>query len=806
MIRNYFKTAFRNLLRNKAFTTINVLGLALGIATCLLIMLFVTNELSYDRYNKDYQRMYRVVFKGKVQGGELKEAVTMAPVASTLQREFPEVQQATRIHSDDRPPIAYGDKIFRGDQLAFVDSNFFSVFTLPLIKGNPKTVLAEPYSVVITKKLAKKYFGNEDPIGKMIVYKNNGSSMKITGMIDEVPVNSHFHFDLFVSLSTVPKSRAEDWMSSSYYTYLVLPEGYDAKKLEAKLPSIMDKYVSPQLKEKMGVTMAEFRANGNDINFHLQPIKDIHLHSDLTGDMEAYGNITYVYIFSAVAIFMLMIACINFMNLSTAGASKRAKEVGVRKVMGSLKSQLIGQFLSESLLVTGAALVLAVVFVYLALPVFNHLSEQNLRFDIFNSPGTIVLLLGFGLFTGLLAGSYPAFYLSSFNPVQVLKRRFSTGKSGNRLRSGLVVFQFFISIILIVGTAVVYKQLSYIHNTDPGYNKDKVLVIHETYLLDRNQNAFREQLLLDPRIVRVTASAYLPAGGSNSNNFFIYGDNNSSQVTKTLRYEVDEEYIPTLGMKVLAGRNFSKDFGADSSGIIINQVAARTFGWGDSALGHTLTHTENDGSKRVYTVIGIVRDFHFKSLHEIITPLVMTKGTDYGTMIAKINTTDTKSLLNSIEQKWNAFNAGAPFAYSFLDERYNNTYKAEQNIMKILGIFAGLTIFVACLGLFGLVTFTAERRTKEIGIRKVLGADVTGIVSLLSRDFLKLVVLAFVIAIPVAWIVMNKWLEDFAYKVNIGVWEFGLAIVLALFVTILTVSFKAIRAALANPVDSLRSE
>lgn len=806
MFSNYFKTALRNLLRNKAFTAINVLGLALGIATCLLIMLFVTHELSYDRYNKKYKEMVRVTFRGKVQGGELKDAVVMAPVASTMLREFPEVKEATRIRMDGRPPIVYGTKTFREDEMAFVDSNFFQVFTIPLLKGNERAVLTEPNTVVISKAIAKKYFGEEDPIGKMILYRNNNVSMKVTGVFDAVPENSHFHFELFGSLSTIPDSRDDDWMSSRFFTYLVLQQGYDYKKLEAKLPSLMQKYISPQLKERMGVTLTEFRKNGNDLNFHLQPLKDIHLYSDFSSDMSAYGNKTYVYVFTAVAVFMLLIACINFMNLSTAGASKRAKEVGVRKVMGSLKSQLISQFISESMLITAVAMIIGVVLVYIALPLFNELSDQNLTFDVFSNPAIIPTLILFGLFTGLLAGSYPAFYLSSFNPVQVLKRRFNTGKAGSRLRSALVVFQFSISIVLIVGTAVVYKQLSFINKNNPGYDKDKVLVIHSTYWLNGKQNVFREQLLQDPRIVSVTASGFVPAGGSNSNNFFLYADDKSDQIIKTLRYDIDEQYIPTLGMQLVQGRNFSKEFGADSLSIIVNEAAVQAFGWKGSPLGKTLTHLGNDKIKRTFTVTGVVKNFHFQSLHQLITPLVMVKGSDNGTLLAKLNTNDVKPVLAALEKKWNNLNPEAPFAYSFLDERYNNTYKQEQNIMRILGIFAALTIFVACLGLFGLATFTAEQRTKEIGIRKVLGANVTGIVSMLSRDFLKLVLIAFMIATPLAWLLMSKWLNDFAYRINLGAGEFILAMILAMIVTMITVSFKAIRAALANPVDSLKSE
>ncbi len=806
MFRNYFKIAVRNLWRNKGFSAINIFGLALGIATCLLIMLYVQNELSYDRYNEKADHIVRVVFRGKMQGGEIKESNVMPPVAQALKKDFPEVLEATRIRSNGFHRVSYGDKMFKDDALAFVDSNFFQVFTLPLIRGDAKTVLLQPNTIVISRSVAQKYFGNNNPIGKVLVFKDDKTALTITGEIDEVPVNSHFHFGLFASMASLPEAREESWMSSNFYTYLVLPKGYEYKKLEAKLPQEIDKYIGPQLQKGMGVTLQQFRKAGNNIGLYLQPLTDIHLHSDFTGDMEPYGDIQYVYIFSAVAIFMLLIACINFMNLSTASASKRAREVGIRKVMGSVKMQLVRQFLLESLLLTTVALVLALGIVYWALPVFNMLTGQNISLHFTSSPWVIPALVLFGLFTGILAGSYPAFFLSSFNPIAVLKGRFTGGKKSIGLRSGLVVFQFFISISLIIGTTVVYKQLSYIQHKKLGYDKNQVVVIEQSGALGRNDEAFKQELLTDPRVINVSESGYLPAGNSFGNNYMAYPDEHSTQLIKALRYDVDYSYIPTLGMQIAKGRNFSKEYGGDSTGVIVNETAAKAFGWGQSAVGHTISHTDNDGTKYNYHVIGIVKDFHFKSLHELITPLVMIMSNDYSTIIAKVKTGDIKGVLASMKNKWAKFTTETPFTYSFLDDRFNATYKAEQNIGRILGIFAGLTIFVACLGLFGLATFTAEQRTKEIGIRKVLGADVTGLVSLLSKDFLKLVLIAFIVASPMAWYVMNKWLQDFAYRINISWVVFAVAGLAVVVITLITVSYQSIKAALKNPVDSLKTE
>ncbi|SDF35591.1 putative ABC transport system permease protein [Dyadobacter soli] len=811
MLKNYFKIAWRNLVRNRVFSAINIAGLAIGLASCMLISLYVIDELSFDRFHEKANRIVRTTFKGTMQGGIINESHAMPPTAAALKADYPEVLESTRLRQGGKPLVLLGNQLYNDEKLAFVDSNFCSVFTLPFIEGNAKTALLEPNTIILSETTAKKYFGKTDVIGNIITFKDWNKTLRVTGVMKDMPSNSHIRFDLLGSMATLDEAKSTSWMTSEFFTYLVLPEGYDYKKLEAKLPATIDKYISPQLKQSMGVTMAEFRKQGNNLELKLQPLTDIHLHSDFQYDLDVNGDITYVYIFGAVAVMMLLIACINFMNLSTAGSSKRAREVGVRKVMGSEKSELVGQFLTESILLTSLAMVLAILLGVVALPVFNELSGKNLSLQWDAVPGLIPALIGFGLFVGIFAGSYPAFFLSSFKPITVLKgglsviKYTSSGRSFN-LRSGLVVFQFFMSIILIVGTTVVFQQLQFIRNKKLGYNKDQVIVI-PVWSLGKNMQAFREGLTSDSRIENVSLSGYVPAGPSDNNNFTVNPDGKTDRMVKTLRYEVDYNYMATLGMEIARGRNFSNDYGTDSTAIIINETAVKTFGWKpENALDRTITRNNNEGKKATYHVIGIVKDFHFQSMREQIGPLVMTLNNGWGWMLIKTRSAEVSGLLASMKKNWDGFHSDMPFSYSFLDERFNETYKAEQKTGQILGTFAGLTIFVACLGLFGLATFTAEQRTKEIGVRKVLGASVAGIIALLSKDFLKLVIVALLIATPAAWWLMDRWLQEFAYKIDVTWWMFALAGALSVLVALCTISFQSVKAALMNPVESLRSE
>lgn len=806
MYKSYFKIAWRNLLRNKTLFAINIAGLAMGIATCLVILLFVVDELSFDRYHAKADRIARVVLKGKVNGEVIKEAVTAAPVGPTLKNEFPEVVEATRLRNGGFPKIAYENKSLKNNKLAFVDPNFFQVFTIPFLQGNPETALLEPNTIVITAEQASKYFGGEDPLNKLLVFLKSGEQYKVTGVIDKMPANSHFHFDLFASMTGLEDSKKNDWMSSRYYSYVVLDEGASIGALENKLPAIIAKYMGPQVAQ-MGMTFEKFRENGNEISLFLQPLADIHLHSDVSSqtELEAGGDVKSVYIFGAVAVFMLVIACINFMNLSTAGATKRNKEVGVKKVLGSQRIQLVHQFLIESFISTAMAMALAAIFVIFALPVFNQLSGKALEAGFLLSPSVLAALALLCILITLLAGTYPAFFLSSFNPIAALKNKTAGGGRNKGIRSGLVVFQFVISAGLILAIIVVSQQMDFIQNKKIGYDRSQLLVLRESYLLGNNENAFMNQLANDPRVESITRSAFVPAGPTDSNMTGVYPGQQHEAVRRTIIYNIDAKYIPTMGMELAAGRNFSETPGADSLNVIINETAAQIFGLAANPLGQTLTANTGDNEKRTLTVIGVIRDFHFRSLREPIAPLIMLNN-PYGGLIIRTKTAEIAGLLASIEDKWKAFHVEEPFSYGLVDELYNETYLAEQKMGTILKIFGFLTIFVACLGLFGLITFTAEQRVKEIGIRKVLGADVTQIVSLLSRDLIMLVFVSFIIAFPLGYYLMDKWLQDFAYKIDIQWWVYALAGMTTLLIALSTMSFKTIKSALANPVKSLRSE
>lgn len=806
MIRNYFKIAWRSIKKNKLFSAINILGLSIGIAVCFIIMLYVQNELSYDRFNKNADQIVRVVFNADINGGKIFEANVMPPLAYAMKNDYPEVQDATRLQVAGAPKINYKEKSFKDDEMAFVDPNFFTIFTLPLIEGDTKTALQQPNTIIITKALANKYFGDEEPIGKTLNFPGiRDLSFKVTGIIDKVPANSHFHFELFASMLSLDAAKSDSWMESNFFTYLLLKKGTDAKKLASKLPGMVEKYMGPQIQQSMGISLKQFITKGNQLGFALQPLTSIHLYSHANYELSPQGNAMYVYIFGAIAIFMLLIACINFINLSTASASQRAKEVGVRKVMGSGKIQLIKQFLIESALLVFIALLISAVLVELVLPVFNSISNKNLHVD-FNIK-IISAFIGLGLVVSFIAGLYPAFYLSSFKPIDVLKGKFTPGNKSFGLRSSLVVFQFFISVGLIIGTIVVWQQMKFIQNKNLGYEKEQLLTLPNSYALGQNEEVYKQEMLNDPRIVNATVSSYKPAGPSASNNAFAYPLGHDNEIMKTQEYHVDENYIPTFEMKMASGRNFSTIFATDSTAMIINETAASAFGWNDvTAVGKIIVRENSDRGKDVsFRVIGVVKDFNFKSLHEPITPLLMTLNPDWG-LVFKVKTADIKSLLATMKTKWDQFNTGEPFNFTFMDDLYNKTYSAEQNTGTILNIFALLTIFVACLGLFGLVTYTAEQRHKEIGIRKVLGASVHTITKMLSKDFIKLVFISCLFAFPLSWWAMNEWLQSFAFRININGWVFLIAGCSALLIAFVTVCFKAIRAAMANPVKSLRSE
>jgi putative ABC transport system permease protein len=817
MLKNYLKIAWRSLMKNRNIFIINSLGLAIGIATCLTISLFVADELSYDRFHTNAKDTYRVVLNAKMGDELIKEAAIMAPVASTLKQELPEIKYTTRIYKfTDAAKVTYQEKTIRRGKMVMADSTFFDVFDFKFLSGQPKIALIKPNTVVLTKEQAEAYFGKTDPINKSIhikdigIWNENGFQdlsglFTVTGIIEKMPTNSHFHFDILASMASNHLAKNESWLQGQYYTYITLNKGVDLKNLEAKIRTSVNKHLGPQMKAKMGMSLEVSIAKGNKFELSLQPLLDIHLQSNLRGELEQGGTLKTVTIFGAVALFMLLIACINFMNLSTASASKRVKEIGMRKVLGSAKSQLIYQFLSESFISTVFAMILGISLFYLALPYFNQLSNKHIEISALFHIKYISFLMAITLSISLLAGAYPAFFMSSFNTLQALKNRFtSSGSKG--VRSSLVVFQFAISATLIIGTLVVSQQMNYIQNKDVGYNRKSLIVLREAGFLGNNLDAFRNELKNDVRVKSITKSAFVPAGPTDSNMQLVMKANDPSQRLRVREYSIDEEYVPTLGMKIINGRNFAKLSDENTTNVIINETAIKSIGLPKNPVGSILKMGGNgDENAPLLTVVGVIKDFHARSLREPIEPLIM-KYNPYYSLIIKAENKDIPSLIKSMESRWNTFGTGEAFNYAFLDELYNETYLREANMNFILRIFALLTIFVACLGLFGLITFTTEQRYKEIAIRKTLGSSVSQIVALLSKDFLLLISISLLIAFPLGYYMMQNWLQDFEYRINISWWIFALAGLFTVIIAFITISFKSIKAALMNPVKSLKTE
>ncbi len=803
MLKNYFKIALRNLRNSKAFSFINIFGLAIGLTCFMFIAVFVYNELSYDKYPAEAKNIYRVNLGVTGNGNTAGYVNVNNGVGPGFKNAFPEVKAFTRI-----VPVAdfikYDNNQFKEEHLAFADSTFLQMFSIPLLEGSTANALVEPNSVVISKELAKKYFGAGEPIGKSLAIGTQRTLYKVAGVFDKVPDDSHFHFDAFLSLSTFHITNAT-WSNVGFYTYLLLDKNTDPKKLELKFPQLVAKYVVPEIQHDMGVSLAEAQKSVNTFVFTLQPLTDIHLYSNTKYEMEPNGDIQYVYIFSALAIFILLLACVNFTNLSTARAVKRAREVGIRKVLGSLKKQLVFQFLTESVLLTFFSMLCSYVLIYLLLPYFNQVANKDISFEFFLGYRSVLVMISLVFLAGILAGIYPAFFLSSFNTIKVLKgSSYALGSQRKPLRSSLVVFQFFVSIALIIATIIVYRQLHYMQNKKLGYDKEQVLFLPDARLLGQNQTAFEQQLLRGSRVVSASISRFVP-GGVFLGGTQIYPKNenrNGTEIHANI-YHIDYDYLKTLGIKIVQGRNFSRDFPTDSSGILINEAAVRELGWsGTNPIGKSIVRSGRQQLK----VVGVVADFNYASVKQKVAPMMMILGGNYGGLIVKINTPDVKGFLANLKKQWNGFNPDGPLGYTFLDDNFAKLYTSEQRTQQIFSAFAILAIIIASLGLFGLSAFVIEQRTKEIGIRKVLGASVQNVLLLVSKEFLLLAGIAFIISIPVTWWAMHMWLQDFAYRIYISWWIFAIAGVVAILIASLTVSFQAIKAAIANPVKSLRAE
>ena len=804
MIRNYFKITFRNLWKNRGFSFINIFGLATGIACSLLIFLFVTDELSYDRFHKDPDLVYRIV-KDFVNddGSKIPDATTPAALAPAMQREMPEVASITRIRPNWGRSylIKYGNKKITEEKLFGVDSSFFDVFTFPFVIGNPKAAFREINSIVLTQTAAKKFFGNENPIGKTLNVDAFGDMM-VSAVLKDVPSNAHFHFHLLVSFNKQPgtPSQNNNWHGYNDYTYVKVKQGTNISGLVKKIQALNDRNVEKSFSI-----------------FYVQPIKDIHLASNLKWELEPNGDKQYVYIFILIGLFIIIIAAINYMNLATAKASVRAKEIGVRKVAGALRESLINQFLVESVITCMIASFLAIGLAQMLLPIVNELIGKQMR--LFNDPELPLYILAGTIFLGIAAGFFPALYLSSFKPITVLKGFKLNEQGALSLRKVLVVVQFTISIVLIIGVLVISQQMHYIMSAKLGLNTSQVATISNVgFLSSSDRNAFKNELERFPGVQAVSASNGLLPGRFSTTRVNVKGSKNEQQVNFI---SVNYNYLDLLNIEIKEGRGFSAKFQGDTltngipggpleqtiGSVILNETAVKDLGINPPAVGKQLLWSTDKDTSYYLNIVGITKNFHFTSMRNEIKPFAfMVNPNALGTFLVKLSGKNIASTLTQIENKWKTFSSERPFEYSFLDETFARLYQSESRFQKVFISLVLLGILIACLGLLGLATFAAQQRVKEIGIRKVLGASIASIVALLSKDFLKLVLISFIVAVPVAWYAANQWLRDFAYRIDVKWWIFLLAGMIAVFIALFTISFQAIKAAIANPVKSLRTE
>jgi len=818
MLKNILKIALRSFWKTKSISIINVLGLSLGIALCLIIALFVRNELSYDRHFPNSERIYRVTSDIVFGGNAYKMTFAPAPMADALMEEIPEVEASVHFRNQGSFLIKrYEDNIKEG-KVIFAGKNFLDVFEIPLVQGSKVGALDEPNTMLISQTMADKFFKSENAVGQSLVLDNK-ENYKITGVYEDIPENSHFNFHVLLAAEGLPEAKSGQWLGNNFQTYILVNPNADQKEIEQKIAAMSEKHLTPVLKQVLGedFTLEQFKASGNKVEYSLQPLLDIHLYSDLLGEFKVNFSITYVYLFVAIAVFILLIACINFMNLATAKSSNRAKEVGVRKSMGSGRGDLIFQFMTETFLMSFISFILAVFIASLLLPFFNDLASRNLSLPLGEIEFYSMLLIG-AILVGLIAGIYPAVFLSGFKPAKVLKGDISNGMKSSAVRSSLVVFQFSISIILIFCTIVLFSQMNFIQNKNLGFSKDQIVMVHDLYALGEQKQAFKQEILGSSLIEKGTLSGFLPVSGTNrsDNPWWVMGRDIQDQenMVSIQNWKVDFDYIKTLRMKMVQGRDFSLDFPSDSSGVIINETAVRNFNFEGDPIGQKITTFSgnnvtglNTEDLEVKTVIGVVENFHFESLKENIGAVLMyVDPNPSGIASFKFQAQDAQDVLQLLESKWKELAPGQPFNYEFLDDRFAVMYASETRIGKVFAAFTGFAIFIACMGLFALTAFTAEQRRKEIGIRKTLGATVGSLVLLLSKEFTKLVLVAFVVAAPLAWWGMSKWLEDYTYRVGLG-WKIVLfAIGIVMVIAWSVMGIQSLRAASTNPVDSLRGE
>lgn len=812
MFRNYFKIALRQLFKQKFFSLINIAGLALSVACCLLITLFVKNELSYDTYHKHAEDIYRLALDINLNQSIAKGTALPASAAPTIAAEFPEVVNACRIN---RFFFNAGTNLVRTsnenestfqEKFVYVDPAFTEMFDFTALHGDPESWLREPYSIVITKAVADQFFADLDPIGEQLILNDDteNQAYRVTGVIDDMPTNSHLDYKYLMSMSTLDASQSNNWVSNNYFSYVQLAPGTDPKQLNAKLLPFGLKYFGPQFREQLKVDLEQVTKTGSKYNLFLQPLAEVHLYSDnYAPNFGSGGDIRYVQLFTVIGLFLVLIAIVNYVNLSTARSANRAREVGMRKVLGSFQVHLIAQFLVESILLSLLAFGFGLLLAELLLPAFNALAHKSLAIP-YDANWFVPSLALAAMGIGSLAGIYPAFYLSGFKPIKVLKGQLHLGRNSVWLRKGLVVMQFAISTALIIGTLVVFNQMQYIQQKKIGFEKDQVLLIHDTYTLDQRIGTFKEAVLDIAEVQNASISPFLPGVGGFRNQIMYNAEEKTDPADQIplQAWPVDTDYIPTLGMKLKEGRNFSADRPADSLATIISETAVKQLGIVDP-IGKRI---QNPFSDDLFTIIGVVEDFHFESLKSEIYGLALFLGNRNATISVRANTDNWDRTIAQMERTWKTFAPNQAFRYSFLDERFDRMYQQESSAAALFNSFTLIAIFIACLGLFALASFTAEQRTKEIGIRKVLGATVGNVVGLLSKDFLRLVIIAIAIAIPVAWHFSSQWLQNFAYHIDLNIAVFICAGAAAILIALATISFQSVRAAIADPIKALRSE
>ena len=797
MLKNYITIALRNLLRQKGFAIINILGLTIGLTVSALIILYIVHELGYDRFHENADRIYRVAIYGEISGQEINVAVSSPPFGPALVSDYPEVVDYTRIEPPHNSLFAFGEEKYYEDDILFADSSFFKIFTAPLLYGDPSTALTVPRSIVLTRSVAKKYFGDEYPVGKVLRY-NDQADLTVTGVCEDYPDNSHFTFQSLISYSTLLEMRGESWFNTwgqlSMYNYIMLDKQANLESLMAKMPAFFEKYMSEEIQE------ADIRCE-----LYLQPVTSIHLHSNIMAEIGNNSDISYIYILIAITIFILILASINFMNLSTAKSANRSLEVGIRKVVGSSRQLLIRQFIGESVLISLISLFITFFLIELILPAFNNITGKDLDMQyILDWQLTLGFIL-LAVVVGIFAGSYPAFYLSAFNPIRVLQGRLKAGSSNSLLRNALVFIQFAVSIALIIGTVVIYRQLTFMREKDLGFEPGNVIMIP----LRNDQTKSKAQVIKDkfltyPNVLSASLTTGLPAGQLSGTGYFPEGYGNRDPWL-IYGFSADPDFIDkTMKMEIIDGRNFSTEFATDSSAVLINEVLLKKLAW-DDPIGKIIDSDRTPPTP--YKVIGVIRDFHIQSLHQQINPIMLRFLSGQPRyLIIKLLSDSTPLTLLALENAWDEINPDIPFDYQFLNERIAQYYANEKKMSNIFLYFTVFALFIAALGLYGLATFISEQRTKEIGIRKAMGSSISKISYILSRDFAKPVLLANLFAWPAAWFAINKWLQNFSFRTDLELWIFPAAALITLLLALITVNIQTIRAASANPVNSLRYE